>query len=634
MSSTSPSSSLSLVQPQQLIPEEMPKINNNKRTRPRRSTAPSLRSASSNPEARRRETTLVAEQPKNAEIISSLDWYESEETCASCHTKRLYTDWANGDIVCRGCGVVSQESILDDSPEWNTYYGDNTDVSAALRKQRTAGPVRADGTLEPTSLSVMCYGGSGKTTTNNNNMVLRRRLARIQHVRDYQLVQQREKLYRDVAIDLAIRRKQKMMNKQQQKSLTEWMVEDKKSRRIGGGGSSSSSNGSGGDDDDDPDDDIDIDDSDNDDDATSYDADETAPPPRHMILIEEHMEAQIEQEQLQWDETKRRANWRKWTLPTTDGDDGNDNPSDDDNDHDDPLTSKKRKKKQPKGGPHKRQTKRERADIERARQTLTDAVSVLRNVAVRHNLSSNIVNDTIAKFQYYGATHDTLPNAACAAILYLTSHGRYFLEPYGTNRLAVRKMLRRIMKQFPQWHNTSTTGVAVTGAAAAAAAAAAAVAGTGATGSTASVAATAAATAMAMTTVNAEAAIHAVLDRLKLSAPGTKKTSPSTALWRDATLAVLRDDNDVHTVVPPATILAAVYFCATVAQKLAQLGLTTTNTIAPTSVAQLAKQASVPASRIRTAYQTAPRDVWLDRVAQTVLPQALLVRQLLPNKAV
>lgn len=516
---------------------------------------------------------------------------------------RLWTE-AHGDTVCRNCGVVAQESILDDGPEWNTYGGDNADATAALAKQRTAGPVRPDGTLEPTSLSISCYGGGRASGggESNNNTALRRRLARIQHVRDYQLEQQRDQLYKDVAIDLAVRRRNK--KKQKLSSLAEWMVDENSS-----GGSSSNGSSGGGDDQDD-----DIDDSDEDD-ATSYDADETAPP-RNMILIEEHLEAQIEREQFQLDETRRRANLRKWTLPTRDGaeadNDGDDGQSDDD--HDDPLTSKKHKKKQKR----RRPTKRERADFDKARQTLTHAVTILRNLAQRHGLSQLIIDDAVQKFQYYGATHDTLPNAACAAILYLSSNGRYFLEPYETNRPAVRKMIRRIAKQFPQW-NKNFAATATVGAVPAA------------TGSTKAPAATAAG-ASTMTTANAEAAIHAMLDRLKLPSSGATTSKTPSTLWRDATLAALREDGTVPP--PPATILAAAYFCATVSQKLAQLGLTTTNTIAPQSVAQLAKQAAVPASRIRAAYQTAPRDIWLDRVAQSVLPQALLVRQLLPGKAV
>lgn len=32
----------------------------------------------------------------------------------------LVTDWASGDVVCQGCGIVLEGHILDESPEWTT----------------------------------------------------------------------------------------------------------------------------------------------------------------------------------------------------------------------------------------------------------------------------------------------------------------------------------------------------------------------------------------------------------------------------------------------------------------------------------------------------------------------------------
>lgn len=38
-------------------------------------------------------------------------------------SKWLITDWASGDVVCRGCGVVVEGHILDEAPEWTHREG-------------------------------------------------------------------------------------------------------------------------------------------------------------------------------------------------------------------------------------------------------------------------------------------------------------------------------------------------------------------------------------------------------------------------------------------------------------------------------------------------------------------------------
>jgi transcription initiation factor TFIIIB Brf1 subunit/transcription initiation factor TFIIB len=537
------------------------------------------------------------------------------ETCKLCQSQDVYTDWAAGDIVCGNCGYVLAESIVDEGPEYNTYNNDsNADPAASLAKQRTAGPTRPDGTLEPTCWSASCFGGGGGKG-NKNNETLRRKLVRIQRVRDYQLLQQQQKLYQDTTIDLAVRKRK----------LAEWINQ-------GTSGNSSRSN-SDHDEDGDGNNNDDFDDLDDEDDQRSYhDPDDTTatPPPRNMVLIEEHLEAQIEREQAQLDERKRQMNIRKWTLRRTAAaaddepypSDLDDDGTDDDEDHD---GGPRKNKKRQKGKPKKRRTKKEQADFERAQEALAKAVVVLRHLARKHGLAPSLVDETRQRYQWYGATNDKLPNAACAAILNGTT-GKYYLDGYETNRPAVRKLVKQIAIQFPSWNTGGTTSTSTTTATANSTT------GTGTTATAPLTAKTTTTTAGAV--ANAEAIILAVLDRLKRPAGAAADQT-----LRDATLAVLRGDDSLTTPPPPATILAAVYFCGMVSHKLSQLGLTTTgpaSTMAQhlLSVAQLAKQAAVPASRIRAAYASANRDVWLDRVATNALPQALLVRQLLPTKAV
>lgn len=44
----------------------------------------------------------------------------------------LVTDWASGDVVCQGCGVVVEGHILDEAPEWTTreHEADRSRVGA------------------------------------------------------------------------------------------------------------------------------------------------------------------------------------------------------------------------------------------------------------------------------------------------------------------------------------------------------------------------------------------------------------------------------------------------------------------------------------------------------------------------
>lgn len=206
--------------------------------------------------------------------------HDTVECCTRCQSEdSVFTDWAAGDIVCHNCGFVLDESILDESAEWNHYEGDSIHT-----KQRTAGPVNPiDGTLPPTSFSSVCYGG----TTNHH---LRQRLARIQHVRDHAIEREQSQLIKDVSIDLAVRKKKKKKRNLQEYLEDELLLED-------------------------------------DDEEETATTTTDPPPPKSMVLIEEHMEQQIEREQAQLDERTRRLNQRKWTLRNDESDDEDDEPT-------------------------------------------------------------------------------------------------------------------------------------------------------------------------------------------------------------------------------------------------------------------------------------------------------------------
>ena len=41
--------------------------------------------------------------------------------CPDCGGTRLVEDHANGDVVCRECGLVVESHIIDERSEWRTF---------------------------------------------------------------------------------------------------------------------------------------------------------------------------------------------------------------------------------------------------------------------------------------------------------------------------------------------------------------------------------------------------------------------------------------------------------------------------------------------------------------------------------
>jgi transcription initiation factor TFIIB len=69
--------------------------------------------------------------------------------CGECGSVDVVTDFSAGDVVCRGCGMILGERIIDDSPEWRTFANDDRGDSAAKSR---VGDV-ADARLNSVSLS-------------------------------------------------------------------------------------------------------------------------------------------------------------------------------------------------------------------------------------------------------------------------------------------------------------------------------------------------------------------------------------------------------------------------------------------------------------------------------------------------
>uniref|UniRef100_A0A7S3L342 TFIIB-type domain-containing protein n=1 Tax=Amphora coffeiformis TaxID=265554 RepID=A0A7S3L342_9STRA len=84
---------------------------------------------------------------------------DEERRCRACFSTSIFTDWAAGDRVCTECGVVDQEHLLDERPEWREF--DDEAPTAPVR----CGLVPNDekqwiGGLQPTTLSKYVFGGA------------------------------------------------------------------------------------------------------------------------------------------------------------------------------------------------------------------------------------------------------------------------------------------------------------------------------------------------------------------------------------------------------------------------------------------------------------------------------------------
>ncbi|TDH74152.1 uncharacterized protein CCR75_008047 [Bremia lactucae] len=116
--------------------------------------------------------------------------------CRECGSKDVVTDFSAGDVVCRGCGMILGERIIDDSPEWRTFANDDRGGDPAAKSR--VGDV-ADARLDSLSLSTYLVdpkksgGGADSSKHKRPNISsdsakvkrMQRNMARIQEVADY-----------------------------------------------------------------------------------------------------------------------------------------------------------------------------------------------------------------------------------------------------------------------------------------------------------------------------------------------------------------------------------------------------------------------------------------------------------------
>lgn len=87
---------------------------------------------------------------------------DEDRRCRNCQSQSLRVDWAQGDRVCTNCGVVDDQHLLDDRPEWKDF-NDAEDIVKGLPSGARCGLVQVDeqkyaGGLQPTNISKEIFG--------------------------------------------------------------------------------------------------------------------------------------------------------------------------------------------------------------------------------------------------------------------------------------------------------------------------------------------------------------------------------------------------------------------------------------------------------------------------------------------
>jgi len=90
----------------------------------------------------------------------------SLERCRSCNSSSIVTDWKQGDRVCTRCGVVAEERLRDDRPEWKNFCeAEDIVKNKGAPSNARSGLVAVDetryvGGLQPTLLSTDAFGAN------------------------------------------------------------------------------------------------------------------------------------------------------------------------------------------------------------------------------------------------------------------------------------------------------------------------------------------------------------------------------------------------------------------------------------------------------------------------------------------
>jgi hypothetical protein len=130
-----------------------------------------------------------------------------ERRCRSCYSTALHVDAPAGDRVCTNCGVVDEQHLLDETPEWRDHDKVNPDEApgAATRCGLIANNEdKWIGGLQPTTLSSYIYGGPTPESSR-----LRKTLIKMNQRLDKQVEKRHKKAWDDARLGQRIRKRQR-----------------------------------------------------------------------------------------------------------------------------------------------------------------------------------------------------------------------------------------------------------------------------------------------------------------------------------------------------------------------------------------------------------------------------------------
>ena len=145
-------------------------------------------------------------QPDQPQKVQQRSYFEDDPRCRSCHSTEIVTDWKQGDRICTNCGVVVEDHIYDDRPEWRDFKN-SEDLVGGLPQKARAGTVAVDetkylGGLQPTILSKHAFGGDMSLTA------MGKRLKATNKRLDYLMEKRYKQSLQDAKLDRKIRLKE------------------------------------------------------------------------------------------------------------------------------------------------------------------------------------------------------------------------------------------------------------------------------------------------------------------------------------------------------------------------------------------------------------------------------------------